>query len=391
MKSVLILICSLLTGAARGAMTWDSPTTGTKLEAELMTPTRPARNADGTIPAVVYLKNLSIPRIGTEPDNAILGSLTDQGMLVLVLDYAHHPKAAAPQLDADILKLRDDVAGKNHALLSDQKIDPAHLFFLVEGFTLKRDLEFARDGDRVLAMDIAYPSKPDHPAPTLMEITCDNQNRMGSSSLLFCHDALLEVGQMEGFATAMVDHPVPPPYKGLDDPMPGCIDRLQRAVKTLRGFAEQEKLSPNIGAIGFSRGAPMAAILAVLSKPNDPAAIQAALIHGNRYDYLNLLATDPMLPRFTKAWGELESNRTVWAKHGAAYYLDKTAAPMFLNTSDKESPEYQDGLAKFDKLLTDRGIEHEYQVDANGRGHRVSTDPKTLAAIYGFFHDHLDR
>ena len=134
----------------------------------------------------------------------------------------------------------------------------------------------------------------------------------------------------------------------------------------------------------------MAAILAVLSKPNDPAAIQAALIHGNRFDYLDLLATDPMLPRFTKAWGELDSNRSVWAEHGAANYLGKSAVPMFLNTSDKESPEYQDGLAKFDKLLTDCGIEHEYQVDADGRGHRVSTDPKTLAAIYAFFHKHLD-
>ena len=134
----------------------------------------------------------------------------------------------------------------------------------------------------------------------------------------------------------------------------------------------------------------MAAILAVLSRPGDDSAVQAALIHGNRYDYLDLLPTDPMLPRFAKAWGERDSNREKWAEHGAAYYLDKTAAPMFLNTSDAESPEYRDGLAKFDKLLTDRGIEHEYQVDADGRGHRVSTDPKTLGRIYEFFHKHLD-
>ena len=219
------------------ALTWDSPTTGTALEATLIAPPAPVRNPDGTIPAVVYLKNLSIPRLGTESDDTIVGSLSDQGMLVLVVDYAHHPKAIAPDLKADVLKLRDDIAGKNRRLLADEKIDPSHLFILVEGFKLKRDLEFARDGERVLAMDIAYPAKPARPVPVLMEITCDNQNRMGSSSLLFCHDALLEGAELAGFAAAMIDHPVPPPYKGLDDPMPECIERLRGAVKTLRTFS----------------------------------------------------------------------------------------------------------------------------------------------------------
>jgi hypothetical protein len=64
---------------------------------------------------------------------------------------------------------------------------------------------------------------------------------------------------------------------------------------------------------------------------------------------------------------------------------------MFLNTSDAESAEYRDGLAKFADHLKQLGIEHEYLVDKDGRGHRVSTDPKTLAAIYAFFHKHLDQ
>ena len=39
--------------------------------------------------------------------------------------------------------------------------------------------------------------------------------------------------------------------------------------------------------------------------------------------------------------------------------------------------------------LTKLGVDHVYQVDPDGRGHRVATDPKTLAAIYAFFHQHL--
>jgi acetyl esterase/lipase len=249
----------------------------------------------------------------------------------------------------------------------------------MEGFRMKRDVEFARDGDRVLAMDICYPSKPAKKVPVLMEITCDNVNRMGSYSLLFCHDSLLEGAQAAGFAAAMVDHPVPPPYKGIDDPMPQSIERMEAAVKTLRRFSPNSK----IGVIGFSRGGPFAAILAAKHD------VDAALVHGNRYDYLDLLPNDPMLPRFEKVWGSRESNRDKWASHGASVYLSKDAAPMFLNTSNAESPEYQHGLKQFDARLTQLGIEHVYQVDEDGRGHRMTTDPKTLTKIYQFFAAHL--
>ena len=62
---------------------------------------------------------------------------------------------------------------------------------------------------------------------------------------------------------------------------------------------------------------------------------------------------------------------------------------MFLNTSDTESPEYRHGLERFAALLKERNVEYVYQVDQDGRGHRVTTDPTTLAKIYDFFHHHL--
>jgi hypothetical protein len=63
---------------------------------------------------------------------------------------------------------------------------------------------------------------------------------------------------------------------------------------------------------------------------------------------------------------------------------------MFLNTSNAESKEYQAGVAELDKRLTELGVDHIYQVDADGRGHRVSTDPKTLLEAYAFFAKHLE-
>jgi acetyl esterase/lipase len=260
----------------------------------------------------------------------------------------------------------------------------------MEGFRLRRDVEFARDGSRVLAMDIMYPANPKHSVPTLMEITCDNKDRMGSFSLLFCHDTVLEGAQAAGFAVAMIDHPVAPPYKGIDDPMPQCIERCKAAVRVLRSLGPELKLNGKIGAIGFSRGGPMAALLAVTSTNNDPTtAIQAALIHGNRYDYSDVSPDDPMYARFEKAWGPRDANALRWAEHGAAHYLTQDAAPMFLNTSDSESKEFRAGLEQFAKLLNEKGIDHVYQQDADGRGHQVTTDPKTLMRIYQFFSEHL--
>lgn len=379
---ILVAVCMTVAHAAE--IHWQSATTSGEVKGTLVAPaTHPA----GPIATVVYLKNLSIPRLGRDTDDAIIADLIKQGMQVLVLDYAKHAKANSPDLTADLLKLRRDMTdAKAKSLLADENVDANHLFIIPEGFNLKRDIEFARDGKRILAMDVIYPANPEKPIPALMEITCDNKDRMGSSSLLFCHDTLFEGAALAGFASAMIDHPIPAPYKGIDDPIAPSIDRMKAAAKTLRELGPQYGMTGKIGVMGFSRGATMAAILAAPGQTD----VQAALIHGNRFDYLDLLPNDPMLARFEKAWGKRDEHQDRWAEHGAAHYLTKNAAPMFLNTSDTESPEYRDGLEKFANRLKSLGVKYEYQLDADGRGHRVSTDPQTLAAIYAFFHKHLD-
>ena len=150
-----------------------------------------------------------------------------------------------------MLQLREEIGGKKKTLLADHKVDVNHLFILVEGFRLKLRCGICPRWVARSGMDIQYPSMPSHPVPTLMEITCDNTNRMGCFSLLFCRDTLLDGGMAAGFAVAMIDHPVPPPYKGIDDPTPQIIYRLKAAVRTLRWLSPQLDLSGQIAPLAF--------------------------------------------------------------------------------------------------------------------------------------------
>src|SRR5207249_9420927 len=121
-KIFRLLLCALLQMAtvvveARAAdITWSSSATGTDLRGKIFVPA----NSTAPMPTVVYLKNLSIPRLGQEAYESIIDDLVKSGHLVLMLDYAHHAKAVSPDLYADLLKLRADIAdAKKKNLLID--------------------------------------------------------------------------------------------------------------------------------------------------------------------------------------------------------------------------------------------------------------------------------
>lgn len=409
MRQIALALMFALAGCAAAAradvdLKWQSPTLGREISGTFLQTTRSnAASQPAKTPLVIILKNTAVPRLGTDDTGAIVRDLRADGNAVLVLDYGADAKATSPALNADVLKLRTDLAGQKKqppVLLADVGVDADRTLIVPDGFRVARDVEFYADDKRSWRLDVAYPAAPAKPVPLVFEITCDNAARMGNGSLLFCRDTLVEGALLNGFAAAMIDHPVSPPYKGLDDPSPKVWQIAKAAVRTMRARAGEWNTNGKTGAMGFSRGGPFAATLAVSNGvaalegdgPNKDVSsdVQAALVHGNRYDYLDLLPNDPMLARFAKAWGERDASKEKWASHSAANYVGDRIAPIFLNTSDAESPEYRDGIAKFDKLLTERKVEHVYQIDADGRGHRVTTDPNTLAAIYAFFHKHLD-
>src|SRR5215831_6178081 len=87
------------------AVAWTSAATGGAITATVTEP-----NPVVAQPAlIIYLKNLSCERIGQEPDASILASFTTNGYRVVVLDYTNHINATTPFLNADVLKIRNEI------------------------------------------------------------------------------------------------------------------------------------------------------------------------------------------------------------------------------------------------------------------------------------------
>ena len=365
---------------------WHSLATGRDLTASLIEPE--GGGTDKTPPLVIYLKNLASPRAGTESDDSILAGLRREGCRVAILDYAGHPQARTPFLNRDLGKLRDDL--KARAFLAQYKPDDAHIFILPAGSRLARNVVFYRDSARALAMDVIYPSKPASPAGAVIEFSCDNQDRMGNASLSICSDTLLDAAATEGFATAMADHTVAAPYKGLD-PMPECAWKIKAAVRTLRAEGVQWGLNGKIVPVGFSRGSGMALMLATTDglaefegrgeHTNASSSVQGAVVMSGRFTYLDLLPQDKMWPRYAQAWGPLTNNREVWKRQGALDYMTRPVVPLFLTINCSESPEALHQMTVLRKRLAELGNDEMFFMDPEPRGHKVTLAPEILDAM----------
>lgn len=386
MRSILHWLSAFSLGvASAGAAQWQSADPGRSCEVTIDVP---AIQSEKAPPTIIYLTHLKSARVGTETDESILADFRTAGYLVVTLDFANHPDAGIPLLNRDLGKLRDDI--RNRKFLGECKLDDAHVFIVPEGCRLKRDVEFFRDGARTLAMDIIYPSQPKRKVGALIEFSCDNQNRFGNTSLSICSDTIPDAFATQGFAVAMADHPVAPPYKGLD-PMPDCARKIKAAVRTLRAEGEALGMNGRIAPVGFSRGSGMALMLVTTegiaefegigSNPETNSEVQGAVVMSGRFTYLDLLPEDNMLPRYAKAWGERESSLDAWRRHGALDYLTKPTLPLFLTINCSEGVDALHQMDALQKRLAQLESPFVFKMDKEPRGHKVTLDPEILTPM----------
>jgi hypothetical protein len=373
---------------------WQSPVTRKALDLTILKPE--GFRGDKPLPMIIYLENLAAPRMGTDNDRAIIRDFRAQGYLVVILNYARNPLARVPFLNDDLYQLREDLF--HGRFLPRFEIDPAHIFIVPAGSRLLRDVVFYHDPNRTLGMDIIYPAHPAKPVAAIMEFSCDNLNRMGNASLAICSDTMLDAEATEGFAVAMADHPVAPPYEGLD-PMPDCAWKIKAAVRTLRVEGAKLGMSGNIAVAGFSRGSGMALMLVTTEALKEfeghgenqgaSSGVQGAVIMSGRFTYLDLLPTDHMLPRYARAWGDRDTHLDFWRRAGALDYLDHTTIPLFLSINCAESPDALHQMVVLRKRLAELGNDEIFMLDPQPRGHKVPLAPDILAALDRYFKKRL--
>jgi hypothetical protein len=376
---------------AAAAENWKAAD-GTAIPVTIQSP--PAQT--GKMPVVIYLQNLASPRVGTEPDKTILADFTKENYLVVQLDFAGRTNARVPFINRDLGKIRDDIRAKT--FLREFNLDDAHIFIVPEGCRLKRDVLYFDDTNRPLSLDIVYPSRPKQPVGALLEFSCDNANRMGNTSLSICSDTIQDAEATEGFAVAMADHPVAPPYKGLDA-MPDCALRIKAAVRTLRAQKTELSLNGNIAPIGFSRGSGMALMLVTTAGMKEfegqgghqevSSDVQGAVVMSGRFTYLDLLPDDHMIPRYEKAWGARTNNFETWRRAGALDYLTDATVPLFLTINCSESPDALHQMDVLRKRLEELHSGATFVMDNQPRGHKVTLIPEILSGMNGYLHQQL--
>lgn len=395
--TIALLVCAAGLAAMSRATeqsVWVSPATGQSLALDVR---EPVDSATGPRPVVFYLVGLAAPRVGTEADAPIIADLQKAGNLVAVLDYGKAPESRWPFLNRDLQALREGLQKKT--LLADRNVDVTSSVIVPSGHRLRRNVVYARHGERSLAMDIVYPSQPTRAAGAVIEFSCDNQNRLGNGSLVACSDTMVEGAATEGFIAAMADHPVAAPYKGID-PMPECAELVKAAVRTLRAEALSLGGNGRIVPIGFSRGSGMALMLVSTAGNKDfetagehreiSSSVEGAVIMSGRFTYLDLLANDHMLPRYAKAWGARESHVDVWRLHGALDHLKDGTVPLFLTINRTEGADAQHQMKVLRARLSSLGSPAEFVEDPQPRGHKVPLDPVVLKPMSAYLHARLD-
>ena len=196
------------------------------------------------------------------------------------------------------------------------------------------------------------------------------------------------------------DHPVAPPYKGLDAACPIARGRSKPPSAPSAPKATALGLSGHIGVMGFSRGSGMALMLVTTrgltnfenhgAHPETSSDVQAAVVLSGRFTYLDLLPDDHMIPALQPSPGGDRTNHlATWRNAGAMDYLTHATTPLFLSINCSEAPDALHQMTVLRQHLAALGSIKTFMLDPTPRGHKVPLDPTILAAMNQYFHNQL--
>jgi len=430
---LILIFKPAVVNAASG--NWASKVTGGNIVFTATEPSTQLKDAAGNNLTVVYLENLSVKKLGQNTNVDDVAWLLSQGYRVIELDYANHPNAKTPNINADIITINDAInAGSFCGLTNCSKY---RSYILFEGYRIARDVAYFKDNPTVynypasytegdsLYMDIIYPANSTEKVPVILSFSYSNsyagaankhQRLNLGNTLAGFDDSILEGAPATGIAWAIADHPKYCPWGngkptgGANDTYksyqvnPDAAQKVKSAVRTLRTVGENLGLSGKIGIYGFSRGSDAGSMaIGDRTVPEFENAglrigvsddVQAAALGSGVFDFTQIYnatgdGDSNLETRCPWAWGALASNYSIWEKQGSAYLAETAAtAPVlfFYNTTD--AGYYQDQIAKFKTKLDGLGVTTSTLVNY-GTGHAVPTTDNAISVVYNFFRPYL--
>jgi len=230
---------------------WESSLLGRSLSCALRRPDL----GFAEYPTVVYLKNLSSPRLGQLDDETLIQQFIKQGMMVFEVDYENDPRATAPELLPEIDRWYSYLFEAE-----DYPVARDWIYIVPEGYSIDRKIEICKMKDSLVGMDVIYPSGRTDPVPLMLQITSTKERGKWINQRAYYIYGLLATG----YAGAIMDWNGTGPGAAPG----GDVFPEKRAARLLRAHARNWNLSGRIGVTGHSKGSGRAGKAAFINEGN---------------------------------------------------------------------------------------------------------------------------
>ncbi len=252
-------------------------------------------------------------------------------------------------------------------------------------FELVKDVPYASPGGVELLLDVYVP-KLTGPLPAVM-VVHGGAWRSGSKGQLAKYARDLAA---RGMVTFDINYRLSPKHK-----FPAQLEDCQAALKWIRKHAEDYKVDPRrIGAIGYSAGGHLVALMGVIGVPGDPkhpetdTRLSVVCAGGAACDFRDVEPNNWGL----EFWlgGSRKEVPKQYLEASPMAFINEAAPPMFFyNGTSDVLVKYQQAQA-MSKALKAVGVETQF-VPLDGMGHILAAiHPPTLEKAYQFLVEHLE-
>jgi hypothetical protein len=354
-------------------MSWESQLLGKSISCVVRLPDSDAEKD----PVVVYLKNLPAPRLGQLDDETLIKGFLDQDMMVIEVNYQGNPLAKAPELLPEI----DHWYGYLFRTV-EYPLDNDWIYIVPEGHTIDRKVKICEMKDRLVGMDVIYPSGQTDPVPLMLQITSTKEHGKWINQRAYYIYGLLTTG----YAGAIMD------WNGTGPGATpgGDVFPERRAARLLRARARKWNLSGRIGVTGHSKGSSRAGKAAFINEGNWEADRGPYAEMSDRFQ-VALLSAGQHAPEFLIKDGfhkPIRQSKEELIKVSSLTYVTPDDPPVFLSVGELDREFRAKQMKRVAARCDEVGVTYRLFVQ-KGMGHMYNPRPEVIRHVYSFLDWHL--